>query len=265
MIKIGLFSKMAKTTIKTLRYYDEIGLFHPAFIDENGYRYYQLEQLNDLNKIVSLRNLDLSIEEIKQYLNGASLENLLSAHLEKLNLEKSRIIENISLTKKYMAIAKEGNFMEEMQVREIMIPDYDVYYAHGVIPTMNDLFDFVLKAGEECRKNNPTLECENYCFITYTAKEYKETNVEIEYVEAIKVKLVESEHIKFKHLKGGKALSIEHKGAYSNLSETYSYILNYCKEHQYEIVDEIREVYIDGCWNKENEEDYLTEIQVPVR
>lgn len=41
MLKIGEFSKLAKMTVKTLRYYNEIGLLKPIFVDDNGYRYYQ--------------------------------------------------------------------------------------------------------------------------------------------------------------------------------------------------------------------------------
>ena len=70
MLKIGEFSKLAKTTIKTLRYYDEIGLLKPVFVDDNGYRYYQIEQLNVLLKIVSLRSLDMSLTDIKEIINN---------------------------------------------------------------------------------------------------------------------------------------------------------------------------------------------------
>lgn len=46
MYRIGMFSKINKVTVKTLRYYDEVGLLIPAYVDEeNGYRYYTSEQL----------------------------------------------------------------------------------------------------------------------------------------------------------------------------------------------------------------------------
>ena len=56
MYKIGDFSKMSKTTIKALRYYEKEGLLKPVFIDQNtSYRYYESSQLVDISKIVSLR------------------------------------------------------------------------------------------------------------------------------------------------------------------------------------------------------------------
>ena len=51
-MRIGVFSKHVKTTVKTLRYYDRIGLFCPADTDAvTGYRNYTLEQITDFEKI----------------------------------------------------------------------------------------------------------------------------------------------------------------------------------------------------------------------
>lgn len=62
MYKIGEFSTLAKVTIKTLRYYEKEKLLLPCFVDDNGYRYYETTQLLDLAKIISLRQVGLSIE-----------------------------------------------------------------------------------------------------------------------------------------------------------------------------------------------------------
>ena len=69
MIKIGDFSKISQVTVKTLRYYDEIGLLKPAQIDHyTGYRYYSFDQLPRLNRILALKDLGLSLEQIAQVL-----------------------------------------------------------------------------------------------------------------------------------------------------------------------------------------------------
>lgn len=66
MYRIGEFSKMSKTTIKTLRYYDEIGLLKPQETDRfTGYRLYTTDQLFKLHKIQSYRQIGLSIQEVK--------------------------------------------------------------------------------------------------------------------------------------------------------------------------------------------------------
>ena len=61
MYKIGEFSLLNKVTIKTLRYYNEIGLFIPKVIDKyTGYRYYDEDQLEEFNKISKIL-LDIGI------------------------------------------------------------------------------------------------------------------------------------------------------------------------------------------------------------
>lgn len=65
MFKIGDFSKLSKVSVKALRYYDEIGLLKPAWVDPfTGYRYYSADQLPRLNRILALKDLGLSLEQI---------------------------------------------------------------------------------------------------------------------------------------------------------------------------------------------------------
>ena len=69
MFQIGEFSRIAVVTIDTLRHYDTIGLLKPAKVDSNtGYRYYSAGQLQRLNKILALKEVGLSLEEIARIL-----------------------------------------------------------------------------------------------------------------------------------------------------------------------------------------------------
>ena len=93
MFTIGAFSKLAKTNIRTLRFYDEIDLFKPSRVEDNGYRYYSMEDFNKLVRILEFRELGFSINEIKEIFNGSDIKNAL--------LNRSREIENeISKSKK---------------------------------------------------------------------------------------------------------------------------------------------------------------------
>ena len=69
LYKIGEFSKLVNVPVKTLRYYYEINLFKPQEIDLfSGYRYYSEKQINDLEVILSLKEVGFSLEEIKKIL-----------------------------------------------------------------------------------------------------------------------------------------------------------------------------------------------------
>ena len=100
MYKIGDFSSMSKTTIKTLRYYEKEKLLIPAFVDTNGYRYYETDKLLELTKIKSLRQVGFSIDEIKKVKRGDKLRDLLLAkkkELENIQLENNFKISKINI------------------------------------------------------------------------------------------------------------------------------------------------------------------------
>ena len=70
MIRIGDFSRLSRVPIKTLRYYDEIGLLTPDKVDNyTGYRYYSHEQSARLNRILALKDLGFSLEQIGRLLD----------------------------------------------------------------------------------------------------------------------------------------------------------------------------------------------------
>jgi len=262
MYKIGEFSILAKTTIKTLRFYEKEGLFTPCFIDDNGYRYYDASQLVDLSKIISLRQIGFSIEEIKKINNGAELDSFLN---NKLKVLESLQIENNMRISKIKYLLGEDNMKHEVIFKEL--PDYVVYYKEGILKTYADATDFILQSATECMEANPNIKCvePDYCFMEYLDGEYKDKDIKARYSQAVLEKGVETDTIKFKKLNIEKAVCIYHKGSYANLGETYGYIMKYIAENNLQIIAPPRERYIDGMWNKESEEDWLTEIQVPIK
>lgn len=68
MIKIGDFAKIFDISINTIRFYEEKGLLIPAHIDNySGYRYFDEKNISDMSKILFLKNLNLSLDEIRSY------------------------------------------------------------------------------------------------------------------------------------------------------------------------------------------------------
>lgn len=263
MYKIGEFSILSKTTVKTLRYYEKENLLIPAHIDrETGYRYYETSQLKDISKIISLRQIGMSIKDIKKVQEGYDIIELLK--IRKKEIENNLNLEHIQLSK--INYLLEGKNMES-KITFKKLPEGIAYYKEGVIKDYSELASFVLATGEECLKVNPNLKCTEpgYCYVNYLDGEYKENNIKIRYVETVQEKGLENNNIKFMELKPVNAVCIEHKGSYNNLRDSYNIILKYIEDNGYEITEFPRECYIDGCWNKENEDDYLTEIQVPVK
>ena len=124
MYKIGEFSELSKTTIKALRYYEKEGLLIPAHVDqETGYRFYETSQLPELAKIISLRQMGLSINNIKHVLNGGDIEQILKLRKQELETEISLSTNQLLQINNLL----EGKSME----REVILkdlPSYTIYY-----------------------------------------------------------------------------------------------------------------------------------------
>lgn len=82
----GEFAKMNGINKRTLHHYNDIGLFCPAVIDENGYHYYSSFQSIQLEMILIFRKLGLSIDDIKAYTNSPSDTSFLQMITEKKKL-----------------------------------------------------------------------------------------------------------------------------------------------------------------------------------
>jgi DNA-binding transcriptional MerR regulator len=77
MFSIGEFARLGTVSVHTLRHYDEIGLLRPARVDpETGYRGYSADQLGHLNRIIALKELGLSLAQVRRLLGGITLEEL---------------------------------------------------------------------------------------------------------------------------------------------------------------------------------------------
>ena len=262
MYKIGEFSKLARTTIKTLRYYEQAGLLDPSFVDENGYRYYEGKDLIILNRIMSLRQMNFSIEEIKKILDGKDLQKLLTQKKNELESISNNIHEQIS---KINYLLKENKMNYEVSIKTL--PECTVYYKEGYLKKYSDSIEFILSSADECLKDNPNIKCiePDYCFMEYLDNEYKEENIHVRYSQAVIKEGKENETIKFRKISETKAVCILYKGTYNNIGDAYAFLTKYIEDNKLEAADCFREVYIDGPWNKEKQEDYLTEIEVPIK
>lgn len=267
MYQIGQFSQMSKTTIKTLRYYDEIGLLKPEQVDDfTGYRFYSTQQLLKLHYIQAFKQIGLSINEIKVIMSGQSEMDILKKHKGELNAEMERITDQLSRIEFILSGKEEESFMSYQAIIK-ELPECIVYYKRLTVPSYDAYFKIIPAIGEECMKANPDIKCSipEYCFIVYLDGEYKEKDINIEFCEAVNKFGNETDGIKFKKIESVTAVSVMHKGSYSGLPKAYAYAFKWIEDNGYAVTDNPRESYIDGIWNKDNEDDWLTELQIPVR
>ncbi len=269
MLKIGEFSKLCRVTVKTLRYYDEIDLLKPDMISrENGYRFYRPEKLAAVSEIQSLKDMGFSLEEISRIMK----DRLIPGQLIVLLSEKQKLLEeNIragqnSITKieTWKNELKKELKMEKVTIKQL--PDIIAATYRKIIPDFNYLFTMAPEMGDKMRKHGVVCREPAYCFNIYHDPECKDKDIDVEIVEAVVKKLPDADGIIYKEMKGcKKAACIYHRGPYENFGRTYSAVFKWIEDNNLEIIGQPRESYIDGCWNKEDPNEWLTEIQVPVK
>ncbi|WP_117170125.1 MerR family transcriptional regulator [Paraliobacillus sediminis] len=88
-ISSGELAKRFKVSIRTIRYYDQIGLVHPSKLGEGGKRFYSAEDCLIFEKVILLKSLALPLEEIKRIVKDESTETILLA--QKLHLEEQLV------------------------------------------------------------------------------------------------------------------------------------------------------------------------------
>ncbi len=268
MFKIGDFSRLTFVTVKTLRYYDEIGLLKPVSVDRfTGYRYYSADQIPRLNYIVALKNLGLSLEEISTFISDcltpAQMRDIFilkQAELRRRVDEEKRRLEQVE---KLLVQIEQNGKMPDHQVVIKKIEPQLIASIRAVIPTYGDLGQLYQELMQHVFSNGgrpagPTL------YICHDP-EFKEANPDIEAGIPLATSIPAGGRVKVYELLGiDEAASIVYKGPYENISEAYNFIMNWVEENGYRITGPDREYYLTSPYDTQNPAEYVTEIQFPV-
>ncbi len=117
MYTIGRFSNLCDVPVKTIRYYSDIGLLEPSYVDpETSYRYYDYEKMKELKTILVLKDCQFSLNEIEQVLKGKDMKNLnvrLKKKTEELKYEQEQIIKQINNIQQIKFIKNDKAFIPE--------------------------------------------------------------------------------------------------------------------------------------------------------
>ena len=187
MFKIGDFSGLGRVTVRTLRHYDDLGLLRPAKIDEeSGYRFYTLEQLPKLNRIVALKGLGFSLTEIQRLVK----ENVSADELKEMLEQKQREV-SVKLAQEQQRLQQIGARLQMIE-HENEVPHYDitlkrisamtVFSKRHLVPHITQMSAFCTLFFEELYAvlNAQNLVPVGNEFILFHMREYVEENVDVE-------------------------------------------------------------------------------------
>lgn len=262
LYKIGMFAAMNRVSIKALRFYEERGLLHPAYInEENGYRYYKLSQMADLHKITALKSAGFTLDEILLINSGVDEESIIQKKKSEILSQVAELTKQVAILDGYLT-KHDGRIRVPVLIKAV--PETTVAYMRSRIDSYDCIFDLMPRMGELMEVAGCECALPEYCFTNYLEAGYKETDILIEVCEAVSGFKKETDGLKFKTMPATNVASAYHRGSYADFHETYSELIRYIEDNGYKISGPIRECYIDGIWNKESEEEWLTEIQIPI-
>ncbi|NHM16546.1 MerR family transcriptional regulator [Eggerthellaceae bacterium zg-887] len=266
MFRIGEFSKMAMTTVKTLRYYDEVGLLKPREVDRfTGYRLYDAAQLVDLHRIQSLRQAGLPIGQIARIASGGDAGEILRRHSMELEQDIAERQAMLSRVQFILKENKEGAMPYTTTVKHI--PEQVIYCKEYTMRTFADYFKEMPALGEKLRAKYPDLTCAvpAYCYTVNLDREWRETDNHILYCEAVTELKDDFDGIRFEVVPALDVASVMHQGPYEDMGPAFAHALEWVEQNGYEVAGDPRTSYIDGIWNKDDPSEWLTEVQIPIR
>ena len=268
MLKIGDFSRLSRVTVKALRYYDEIGLLKPVEVDRfTGYRYYSVEQLPRLNRIVVLKNLGLSLEEVSQLVNN----DLPAEHIRQLlHVKQAEIRQRLQdeqgrlgqVEEWLKQIEKEG-IMPEQDVVIKKVDAQKVASVRGVVPTyadisilFNELYPYLMEKNAQFA--GPPIA-------VYHDMEYMEKDVDIEVAAPIANSIPATDRIKVGELAAVEQMAcMIHRGSYETIGESYKALMAWAEANGYQMAGPDREVYLKTSHETSDPSEFITELQLPV-
>ncbi len=270
MIRIGDFSKLSRVTVKTLRFYDETGLLKPVSVDRfTGYRYYEFSQLPRLHRILALKDLGFSLEEIGRLLESGVSGEKLRGMLELRQAEiRQKVREEEGRLERVVAWLRQIEQEDTMSKYDVIIKEIEpikIASVRGVVPTppeQGGLWDELegYLAAQRVRPVGP-------CFSLYHDEEHKERDWDIEACEPIADDLKPGKNVNVRTLPAVATMACTvHAGAYITLGEAYDAILKWLDENGYQVTGPGREIYLQETKPAGNQNDpgAVTEIQFPV-
>jgi DNA-binding transcriptional MerR regulator len=268
MFKIGDFSRLSQVTVKALRYYDEIGLLKPSEVDRfTGYRYYSANQLPRLHRILALKDLGLSLEQVgtllDEGLTAEQIRGMLRLKHAEIRQQADEVKERLARVETWLSqIEQEG----KMPAQEVVIKQVKPvkvaalrdtvanYGAQG--PLWEELMGFIVQHG--ARPSGP-------CFAVYYDPEYRERDVDLEVCQPVDRALPDDPRVKVHEIPGAETMAcVVHQGSYDRFMETYGALTAWIEANGYQIVGPNREIYLVSMNDTSDASALVTEIQLPV-
>ncbi|ERI95194.1 transcriptional regulator, effector binding domain protein [Clostridiales bacterium oral taxon 876 str. F0540] len=266
---IGKLSKIGRVSTKTLRYYDDIDLLKPIYVDESSqYRYYSDEQVLKLLIISELKEYGLKLEEIKVIIEKQDL-NLLKKFLKnKIQEIDKDVQDNLNLKhfieQKIKKIESGGKILDVSEDLKVELKERQplTVMSRRVTTSMSNISNVIDKVFEDIYQMN--LHPVGPLMTVFYDKEFDFENSDVEVCIPINKKMYSEKSDKIKEFPGGLHACVTFTGPYSKTGEAYAKVMKWIEENEYENSGMPFDIYLTGPRATKNAEGFITEVCFPV-
>lgn len=271
MIKIGDFARLSQVTVRTLRYYEEVGLLRPVQVDRyTGYRYYQMEQLPRLNRILALKDLGLALDQIAALLTTdlppAQLRGMLRLKQAELQQQAAEMQERLARIEARLSQIEQEDTMPDYDVVLKRVDAQRVALVHDVIPTqeqINQTFNRLFDELENTIKQNQAGMTGPGIALWYDSG-MQAQDIHVAAAWPTNGTLAPDDRVQIDELPAVEQMAyVVHHGPFATLSQAYGALFSWIESNGYQITGPSREVYLQYERNGDQAQ-YVTEIQAPV-
>lgn len=265
LFTIGQMSKLFQIKIPTLRYYDEVGLLHPAKINpDNHYRYYSTEQFERLNDIFYLRALGLSIDSISDFFEARDTTKL--EHM--LRDQKQQVKKQISALQKIeQRIDARITQVEDAvsstldKIELINLPEMSVIYLNEDYRPNQDI-ELPISTLRQKYGVDKNIFLGKIA-LTLTPKKMRQGRFD-EYSGFLLILEPGDDQDATGTLLAGNYLRLRFHGTHENAGTQYEKLLAYCEKHHYRINGDAVETALIDYGITDDYAKYVTEIRIPI-
>jgi len=248
MFKIGEFSRLSRVSVRMLRHYGQLGLLKPSRTDTfTNYRYYSADQLPRLNRIIALRDLGFSLEQIGNMLDEElPAEQLLGMlRLKRAEVEQQMQVEQLRMARLEARINQmDGHAVSkgyDVVVREI---EPQLVATYREVAPDDDRIQYMFEELEtyiaqySARADKPPMTI-------YHDLEYREKDIDAEVVVLLSSAIPGTDVIHVREMaRIPRAACVVHPGSYATIYQAYNALLGWIESNGYRMKGPIREVYL---------------------
>ncbi|NUM47255.1 MAG: MerR family transcriptional regulator [Anaerolineales bacterium] len=279
MFQIGEFSKLGQVSPRMLRHYDQLGLLKPGQVDKwTGYRYYTIDQLAQLHRIIALKEMGLTLEQIGDLLKSGEalhperLRGMLTLARSQIEREIYENQERLHRVEVRLQQIEEGPSPYEIVVKPI--PAQVIASIREVVPRVQDMNAYCdtlyleLYAGLRSLGITP-LQPE---ITLYHQDEYSETDLDAEFAIAVHPKHLKTppahRRIQFRELPAHPtAAALIYEGPFRDMLDAVLSLVKWVAMNGHTFDGPLRELHLSGPAHDADDGDTLpvTELQLPIR